>query len=1122
MRCAAAAESILSEVIRLVGKRSLVVLVLFALLLGAVSLPGATRAADPTQSAAPEGSVVLSDGTVLPPMPAAFDRPSIQAEMLGTVGAGRFTFAPGGAPTIVLSDGGGPKLLAAGTVAGIDSTATATTTALPNGLRKEVFGFLPYWMLSDTSSMNYQLISTIAYFSVGAGSDGNLLKGTSTGWSGWSSSQMTNVINQAHSRGVKVVMTVTMMAWDSASTSRMATFLGSTTYRARLVSQVAAAVKSRGADGVNLDFEPVPTSGRAQYTSFVRQMKAALLSAGAGSYLTVDVMGGAATWASGYDVTGLVASGAADRLFVMGYDYSWSGSARAGAVAPIDSPYVLDVNGSMTDFLTLVPGSKLIWGVPYYGRTWHTTSSALNAPSTGHSASFYYTGHLAQAATYGRLWDSVGKVPWYRYWSAAAGSWIEGYYDDVASLGYKYDLINQGGFAGTGMWTLLMDSGRDELWRLLANKFVNDTEPPAGGITVLPEISDALAIHASWKAVDYVSGVYNYNVQVRDWSSSSWSAWLSGTKVTSAYYIGTPGHTYEFRMQAVDLRGNAQPWSAAAPARPSGLLPAAFASVSTGVLNVRSGPGTSYGAVATLAAGDRVYVIRGPVSAGYAWYQVQYGFTEWPSSNYPLIGWVAAGDGTSSYLVPANAPSVTLLNPFIGSYMLSRTTFSPNADGSNDDVTLTYALRAATTDVRVDVVNTVGGLVDRWSVGAQPSGGHSVHWDGRTSAGAIAADGVYLVRLYATDGSGSIHAAPADGVAANVLTRWGVRVDTVAPRVSMAAPAAGAAMLPASTRPVAIFSEPLANVNSGSVRLINANGDGIPATLGWSSITHAVSVTPNSPLPTGQTVSLSFTSGISDLAGNRLVATSWKLGIAPGEAFAPSRTFVVRAGTHVAYRVGANGALIGKKSASLIRASSASSSQRADLPNLPGRWLYVQNGIWAGYWLPESAGAYLPGTLERVSYPSTAHLSFAAGAHVGYRFDASGRVTMTKSSILGRASGANVMARATINGAPYWLVVNGIWANYWIPESRVAYQPGFLGTTGLPGLPHITFAAGTYSGFSYDSSGRRTAAVTATLSHASGANVNAWSVINGVVHYRVSNGIWAGRWLPIDSRIGLG
>ena len=498
---------------------------------------------------------------------------SVHAEMLATEGRGHFDFRPGKRPRVALTPSS--STLQLGTAA----------PALPNGLRKEVFGFLPYWMLNDTAlaSMNYHLVSTIAYFSVGANREGALVKGTvsapSTGWAGWTSSRMTNVIDQAHASGVRVVLTVSMMAWDSTSAANMAAFLGSSSARASLVGQIVSAVQDRGADGVNLDFEMVASSVRDQYTSFVRQVKAGLVAAGVGSYLTVCTTAGAATWATGYDVAGLTASGAADAIFVMGYDYSWSGSARAGAVAPIDSAYTLDVNGTMNDFLSETGGGKLIWGVPYYGRTWPTSSNLLNATTIdGISHAYYYTGHLAQATQFGRLWDDVGKTPWYRYWDAAAGNWVEGYYDDPQSLAVKYDLVNARGLAGMGMWTLLMDQGHNELWRVLADKFVDDTEPPVGGISLLPPTVDASAIKVSWKTIDYASGVDSYDVQQRRVGSSTWSAWLSDTQATSAWFSGASGTSYEFRVSATDLKGNRQPW-VSVPAQPAGLTAGTFARV---------------------------------------------------------------------------------------------------------------------------------------------------------------------------------------------------------------------------------------------------------------------------------------------------------------------------------------------------------------------------------------------------------------------------------------------------------------------------------------------------------------------------------------------------------------
>jgi spore germination protein YaaH len=442
-----------------------------------------------------DGPVTLPNGKVLPVAPHDLaQQRSVQAEMEAEHAGEVYDFTPGVTPAPLSPAASASVTLASTTgdasttqldLAGPDAAPSAgpapgltgIAASLPNGLRKEVLGFLPYWMLSNDELqwMRYDLVSTIAFFGVAAQSDGTLAT-YATGWTGWNSSAMTNVINAAHARGVRVVLTVTMMAWDGGA--QQAALLGSEAARAQLVNAIVAAVRDRNADGVNLDFEPVAVPQRDQYTSFVRQLKAALVAAGVGSYLTVCTMAGAGTWATGYDLAGLVSAGAADQLFVMGYDYSWSGSARAGGVAPMDSSYMLDVNESVTDYLEIVAASKVIWGVPYYGRTWLTQSDALNAltvpGASGSSKAYYYVGNVVLSNRYGRLWDPVGRVPWFRDYDTTAGSWVEGYYDDAASLAAKWDMVNQRGMAGTGMWTLLMDAGYSDLWNLLASRFVTN------------------------------------------------------------------------------------------------------------------------------------------------------------------------------------------------------------------------------------------------------------------------------------------------------------------------------------------------------------------------------------------------------------------------------------------------------------------------------------------------------------------------------------------------------------------------------------------------------------------------------------------------------------------------
>jgi spore germination protein YaaH/uncharacterized protein YraI len=1089
-------------------------LALVLLLIGSMPDGAVLAAADPLVDRA----TVTADRHAPPHAPDELQQePSVHAEMLAAHAADAVDFEPGAPPSVALDRG--TQRPVADVTAEADGGLSAqelSVAGLPNGLRKEVFGFLPYWMLTESAldSMNYQLVSTIAYFSVNANKDGYLVKGTSsnpsTGWAGWTSSRMTQVTNQAHAQGVRVVLTVTMMAWDSASADRQAQLLRSSTARSRLASQIVRAVKNRGADGVNLDFEPLATGLRDEYVSFVRLLKQRLVNAGAGAYLTVCVMASAATWDSGYDVARLTASGAANGLFVMGYDYHWSGSSRAGGVAPIQSPYTIDVAGTMADFLTQTSGSKLIWGVPYYGRTWPTTSKTLNAPTLGGgSKSYMYTGHLSQAQQYGRRWDDVGKVPWYRYWDGAAGHWVQGYYDDVRSLGIKYDLINARGLAGTGMWTLLMDQGRDELWHLLANKFVTDRAPPVGGIRLLPRSSDSQAVRIRWHAEDFASGVRDYSVQWRR-AGGAWHAWLSHTKATAAWFTGRAGQIYEFRVKAVDLKGNAQSWTSA-PSRPASLQPKAFAKVKASTLNIRTGPGTGYGIIDSAAAGDIVYVLEGPVSSGgNAWYRVQYGFSEWPSADYPRVAWMAGRVSDQAMMVPTQAPTVTKLSPFVAQE--SRTaSFSPNGDARQDSATIGYSLKEAASAVRLDVFDATGSVVRSVTGGARSAGSHSATWDGKISGGAWAAQGRYLLRITATDGDGATHTGPAPTFSAAALDRWGIAADTTRPHLH-GVPGTDAEMVPAVATVVISFSEPMVALGDASLQLY-AGGSRLPVQVLVSSDKRRAELIPQHPLPTGVLVQVRLGAALSDLAGNPLATDGWTFMTAPGVAYDPSRRGALAAGRRSGYRIAQDGDLLSVRRTVLDNATFVRFAQRAALPNLPGRWLYATSGPLAGLWLRESAAQHLMGRSSRSTYAVAQRIRLRPGTHVGYRFDSAGAVISSRTLDIGRRSATDATARAVINGITYWHVATGRLGGYWLAESSRAYRRGKIGTQLFDAEPAVNLLPGTHTGYRYDRYGRVLSSITYRTTSTITLRVAAWSVISGRPHFLVSSGTLAGTWL---------
>ena len=750
--------------------------------------------------------------------------------------------------------------------------------------------------------MRYDLLSTIAYFGVGARSDGTLATNTSS-WNGWVSPAMTGVINAAHARGVKVVVSITMMAWDGGA--QMAALLGNMTARTNLVNAIVATVRARNADGVNLDFEPVAVAQRAQYTSFVRQLKAGLVAGGVRSYLTVCTTGGAATWATGYDLPALIAPGAADAIFVMGYDYSWSGSARAGGVAPMSSPYIVDVGDSINDYLAVVPAGKIIWGAPYYGRTWRTTSSALNATTVsgaaGSSAAYYYTANLGLSAQHGRLWDAVGKVPWFRYYNSAVSSWVQGYYEDAQSLTYKWDMVNQRGLAGAGIWHLLMDEGRSELWNLLARKFKTDSDPPTGGIGPLPSVVDGLGVRVGWRAIDVGSAVASYWVQVRDRAGGTWSTLTTNTTATSMTFAGQAGHRYEFRVSAIDTRGNRQPWTSSALDPGVNLAVGGFGTVTSDTLNVRAGAGTGFGVLDVLPAGSRVAILAGPIAAGgYNWYQAQFKFAEWPSAEYPRIGWIAAGSGGAAYVVPAPAPTVTTLQPAVGAYTVTARTFSPDGNGVLDTTGVTYTLAQPASVVTLEVVNSAGGVVRSQSLGAQPAGPGSATWDGHVGSptGAWAGAGTYLLRLRVTDAGGA-HVMPMPVVDAWVLAAWGVTADLAPPTVTSRSPQGSTTTL--SPTVSATLSEAVTGVQATSLSVVDeVTGAPAAGSAAYDPTTRRVSFTPAAPLQVGHLYRATLAGGLQDTVGNQSAGTSWLFATAPASGRAVRLAGADRYGTAAA------------------------------------------------------------------------------------------------------------------------------------------------------------------------------------------------------------------------------
>ena len=468
---------------------------------------------------------------------------------------------------------------------------------------------------------------------------------------------MTKVIDAAHQQGARVALTVQSFAWTTAQASTQAALLGSATTRQNLARQVAAAVTGRGADGVNLDFEPIVSGYSDEFTAFVRLLRSTL---GPGYEITFDTTG----YIGNYPIADATASGGADAVFVMGYDYRLASSSYAGSIAPLGGP-AYDVTDTVDAYLDRIGPGKIILGVPYYGRAWSTSTTTLDAKVSGScaSAAVFYADAMPYLEQNGRRYDPIEQVAWTVYQRSGCSGYRELYLDDAQALKAKYDLINARGLRGVGIWALGYDGTRPELYQALADKFVNDTTPPVVGISALPETNVDEGFLVRWTGRDD-SGIASYDVQLSV-DGAAWVGWLTGTTATGRVYLGADGHGSASRGRAQDPNGNISAWDVTSTAAAAASLTVGgFARVTVDGLSVRAAASTSATWLGTLHAGDMLHLIGGPVAAdGYTWYQFDGPLTEWsPVASTQTGVWAAAGGGGVSYLVPRAPLNVTTVH----------------------------------------------------------------------------------------------------------------------------------------------------------------------------------------------------------------------------------------------------------------------------------------------------------------------------------------------------------------------------------------------------------------------------------------------------------------------------
>ncbi len=338
------------------------------------------------------------------------------------------------------------------------------------GMSHEVIAFINYFHLEAVEpTLDYDAISTIAYFSVPMDSRGRFEKDGAE-WRTWMGSTMDRIIERAHAAGTKVVITAERFAWNGSQAAVARALLSSPEARRTAANQIADAVIERGVDGVNIDFEPIPDGQSSNFVKFVRLVRKTLDARKRGLQVTYDSTG----YIHNYDVKALAKPGAADAVYIMGYQYRGVWSNQAGSTAPLGG-LNYDVTDTVRRFLRLTTPDKIILGVPLFGWSWRTSGSGVRSRVIGGSKPLFYGQDMDALERYGKRYDRVEQVAWTAYRSG--GAWRQLYLDDVRALEAKWDLVIRKKLRGTGLWALGFELPRsDEIYEVLERKFLTRTE----------------------------------------------------------------------------------------------------------------------------------------------------------------------------------------------------------------------------------------------------------------------------------------------------------------------------------------------------------------------------------------------------------------------------------------------------------------------------------------------------------------------------------------------------------------------------------------------------------------------------------------------------------------------
>jgi len=272
-----------------------------------------------------------------------------------------------------------------------------------------------------------------------------------------------------------------------------ADYTGAVTHSATSIAYLANLMKAYGYDGVDIDWEPVPSAQYTNFAAWIKALKSAMLAGNPQALLTAAAMGTDQALINNQQYF--------DQINLMTYDMSgpwpgwvsWHNSAiyTGGNTFPSTGGPVPSIDGSVGSYLTAgVPAAKIGFGIEFYGYIWN----AVTGPMQTGFGTVQNTVPYAQimdtyAAAYPLKWDNGAQAAYF----STASQFVS--FDAETTLTAKAHYLQTKGLGGVIVFEAAAAirasqpaGSKDHLLQALKAAFLGGTTPPPAD-TVRPVVA---------------------------------------------------------------------------------------------------------------------------------------------------------------------------------------------------------------------------------------------------------------------------------------------------------------------------------------------------------------------------------------------------------------------------------------------------------------------------------------------------------------------------------------------------------------------------------------------------------------------------------------------------------